>query len=94
MYRRNDKKRVDAYCRVSTDFTDQLNSLATQRSYFNDYINDHEEWELVEIYYDEGYHRHIYQAPQGLQQNDTGLRGRKDRYNTYKGSQPFCEKYR
>ena len=54
MYRKNNKKRVAAYCRVSTDFSDQLNSLATQRSYFNDYINDHEEWELVEIYYDEG----------------------------------------
>ena len=54
MYRKNNKKRVAAYCRVSTDFSDQLNSLATQRSYFNDYINDHEEWELIEIYYDEG----------------------------------------
>ena len=48
------KKRVAAYARVSTDFSDQLNSLATQRSYFNDYINSHEEWELVEVYYDEG----------------------------------------
>ena len=51
MYR---KKRVAAYARVSTDFSDQLNSLATQRSYFNDYINSHEEWEFVEVYYDEG----------------------------------------
>ena len=51
MYR---KKKVAAYCRVSTDFSDQLNSLATQRNYFNEYINNHDEWELVEIYYDEG----------------------------------------
>ena len=48
------KIKVAAYCRVSTDFSDQLNSLATQRNYFNEYINNHDEWELVEIYYDEG----------------------------------------
>ena len=48
------KKRVAAYARVSTDFSDQLNSLATQRSFFNDYISSHEEWEVVEVYYDEG----------------------------------------
>ena len=53
MYKKN-KKRVAAYARVSTDFSDQLNSLATQRSFFNDYISSHEEWELVEVYYDEG----------------------------------------
>ncbi len=48
------KIKVAAYCRVSTDFSDQLNSLSTQRNYFNEYINNHDEWELVEIYYDEG----------------------------------------
>lgn len=48
------KKRVAAYCRVSTDFEDQLHSLSTQRAYFNEYISEHEEWELVNIYYDEG----------------------------------------
>lgn len=46
--------KVAAYCRVSTDTYDQKNSLSSQRSYFNEYINDHDEWELVEIYYDEG----------------------------------------
>ena len=53
MYKEN-KKRVAAYARVSTDFTDQLHSLSTQRAFFNEYISAHDEWELVDIYYDEG----------------------------------------
>ncbi len=47
-------KRVVAYCRVSTDKTDQLNSLESQKKYFNDYINRNKEWQLVQIYADEG----------------------------------------
>lgn len=46
--------KVAAYCRVSTDREDQLNSLSTQISFFNDYIRNHENWTLVEVYYDEG----------------------------------------
>ena len=48
------KLRVAAYCRVSTDKDDQANSLASQRKYFSDYINAHEDWMLENIYYDEG----------------------------------------
>ena len=46
--------RVAAYCRVSTDSTDQLNSFVAQQSYYNDYIRKHNNWVLVEIYADEG----------------------------------------
>lgn len=46
--------RVAAYCRVSTDKDEQHNSLESQRSYFRDYINSKENWELAEVYYDEG----------------------------------------
>ena len=46
--------RVAAYCRVSTDSQDQLNSFAAQQSYYNDYIRKHENWQLAEIYADEG----------------------------------------
>lgn len=46
--------KVAAYCRVSTEKEDQANSLASQRSYFTAYIRQQEDWELVEIYYDEG----------------------------------------
>ena len=48
------KLRVAAYCRVSTDKDDQTNSLISQRRYFADYINQHEDWVLNDVYYDEG----------------------------------------
>lgn len=47
-------KRVVAYCRVSTDSTDQANSLQNQKGYFERHIKDNEEWELIKIYADEG----------------------------------------
>jgi len=49
-----DKLRVAAYCRVSTDKDDQINSLNSQRQYFTDYIKNRKEWTLVNVYYDEG----------------------------------------
>ena len=46
--------RVAAYCRVSTDSDDQLNSFAAQQTYYNDYIRKHDSWQLAEVYADEG----------------------------------------
>lgn len=46
--------RVCAYCRVSTDKTDQINSMQNQIDYFTSYINAHSDWEFVKIYSDEG----------------------------------------
>ena len=46
--------RVAAYCRVSSDSDDQLNSFAAQQNHYYDYINSHDHWELAEIYADEG----------------------------------------
>ena len=55
MYKnKGNKKRVAAYARVSTDQEDQLHSLSAQRAYFTEFISSREEWELVEVYYDEG----------------------------------------
>ena len=48
------KLKVAAYCRVSTEHVDQANSLVSQRRYFSEYIRSHTDWELVDIYYDEG----------------------------------------
>lgn len=48
------KLRVGAYCRVSTAKEDQRNSLQNQRQYFEEYIKGEPDWELVEIYADEG----------------------------------------
>lgn len=45
--------RVSAYCRVSTDTKDQLNSYKSQVRYYTDLINDKKEWSLVDIYADE-----------------------------------------
>jgi DNA invertase Pin-like site-specific DNA recombinase len=46
--------RVGAYCRVSTDRDDQANSFESQKRYFTEYINRNAEWELAEIFADEG----------------------------------------
>ena len=54
MYRDNKNRKVAAYARVSTDLTDQLHSLAAQIKYFTEYISEHEGWELIEVYSDEG----------------------------------------
>jgi len=46
--------RVAAYCRVSTDHDDQVNSLENQKTYFSEYIDNNPDWELVRVYADEG----------------------------------------
>jgi DNA invertase Pin-like site-specific DNA recombinase len=47
-------KRVCAYCRVSTEQDDQLNSLENQKRYFEEYISRNLEWEFCGLYVDEG----------------------------------------
>ena len=47
-------EKVAAYCRVSTDSKDQLNSYRTQIGYYTNFITQHPGWELVDIYADEG----------------------------------------
>ena len=48
------KKKVAAYCRVSTDNEDQANSFESQRRYFRQYIERNPDWELYAIFADEG----------------------------------------
>src|SRR5699024_2718132 len=48
-----ERRRVAAYCRVSTDDEDQLNSYKSQVSYYTDLINNNQEWVLADIYADE-----------------------------------------
>ena len=45
--------RVAAYCRVSTDSEDQLNSYKSQVMYYTDLIKKKHDWSLVDIYADE-----------------------------------------
>lgn len=54
MYDVNQSLRIAAYCRVSTDKDDQVNSLESQKRYFAEYIHRNPMWELVEVYADEG----------------------------------------
>lgn len=46
--------RVAAYCRVSTDSDDQLESYKAQVAYYTDAIAKNPRWRFVEIYADEG----------------------------------------
>lgn len=48
------RKRVAAYCRVSTDKDAQLESLENQMEAFRYRLALHKDWELVNIYADEG----------------------------------------
>ena len=50
----NKKIRHAPYCRVSSDSADQKHSFATQIKYFMDYCKRNPEYELVDIYADEG----------------------------------------
>ena len=50
----NSMIKVAAYCRVSTDKDDQANSFESQQRYFREYIDRQPEWELVDVYADEG----------------------------------------
>lgn len=48
------KIRVAAYCRVSTGMDDQLVSLETQKTHYEDLISANPEWVYAGLYYDEG----------------------------------------
>ena len=48
------KRKVAAYCRVSTDNEDQTNSFESQQRYFRQYIERNPDWELYEVFADEG----------------------------------------
>lgn len=50
----SEKEPVAAYCRVSTDSADQLNSYHSQVAYYTKVINENPDWELYDIYADEG----------------------------------------
>lgn len=53
--RQEDKKtKVAAYCRVSTNSADQKNSYANQIRFYTKMINQRPDWELVDIFADEG----------------------------------------
>ena len=48
------KLRVAAYARVSSDSADQINSYLAQVDYYTRHIGENPDWELADIYADEG----------------------------------------
>ena len=48
------KIRLAPYCRVSSSSEDQLHSFAAQIRHYTEYVGTHPEYELVDIYADEG----------------------------------------
>jgi|GEM_PF-6505653 len=47
------KKKVAAYARVSSDKDAMHNSLSAQVSYYNKFIQQHDEWEFAGVFSDE-----------------------------------------
>lgn len=48
------KIRVAAYCRVSTEYEEQESSYEVQVEHYTNYIKSNPEWEMVEVYADDG----------------------------------------
>ena len=46
------KQRVAAYCRVSTNSEEQLNSYAAQKNYYTQKIQENPDWEMAGIFAD------------------------------------------
>ena len=53
-YKSDEYQRVAVYARVSTPDPTQTTSFELQRKYYEDFVRQHEKWELVKIYADEG----------------------------------------
>ena len=52
--RKQEKLRVAAYCRISTNHRKQVESLAIQRSYFETIIRESLNWQFMKVYSDIG----------------------------------------
>lgn len=48
------RKKVAAYCRVSTDSDEQMESLEAQKEHYMQVITSREDWDFAGIFYDEG----------------------------------------
>ena len=53
-YKSETPKRVAVYARVSTDDPNQTSSYELQKNHYEDFVNRRANWELVDIYADEG----------------------------------------
>lgn len=56
--------RVAAYARVSSDKDAAFHSLEAQTEYYENYVSNHQDWELVDIYSDNGISGTIVERPE------------------------------
>ncbi|MCM1269808.1 MAG: recombinase family protein [Ruminococcus flavefaciens] len=68
------KARVATYCRVSTDNSDQLESLETQKAHYESWIQLHTDWEYAGLFYDTGITGTKAEIREGLQNLLTACR--------------------
>ena len=76
------KLRCGAYCRVSTDSSEQLHSYAAQRLWFTTLLEGSETEELVDIYADVGISGTTAERPEFMRMLDDCRQGRIDRILT------------
>lgn len=85
--------RVAAYCRVSSDSSDQLHSFAAQVQYYTKFIADNERMELADIYADEGITGTKTSKRDEFSRLIADCKKRQNRPCAYKISQSFCKKH-
>jgi DNA invertase Pin-like site-specific DNA recombinase len=76
------KKKIAAYCRVSTESTTQANSYEMQKQYFTHYFANSTTEELTEVYADIGSGTGTSNRPEFLRMLDDCRRGKIDRIVT------------
>ena len=73
------RQRVAAYCRVSTDSEEQINSYTAQKAYYTQKIEESPDWELAGILRGRGDHRDQYEEAKRIQPDDHRLQAGRDR---------------
>jgi len=76
------KKKIAAYCRVSTESTTQANSYEMQKQYFTHHFANSQTEELTEVYADIGSGTSTSNRPEFLRMLDDCRRGKIDRIVT------------
>ena len=74
----DNKLRVCAYCRVSSDHEEQINSIENQKKYYAEYLGKDDRYEYVGLYYDIGISGKVRRRPQFQKMLADGRAGKYD----------------
>lgn len=85
--------RVVVYARVSTEHEAQINALENQLEWYKIEGSRHSDWEINDVYVDQGITGTQAQKRPEFLPYDGGCQKRKIRSDYYKRSKPFCTKY-